>query len=260
MAKKLKDFFDEECVSRLASLIEEQCPDFRKYDFYSAIGDRLEKNELKGRVALIGECIYNHLPGDYAAKIKILTKILGPENPDSFGSFKHYFWQWPLSSVVEQYGLRDRETSLSFIYELTKRSTSEFALRPFLIDDPEYILKQMVKWHNDKNFHVRRLASEGIRPLLPWAKKFTYFVAQPDRVLTILKKLSDDTERYVQNSVANHMGDLVKLNYDAAISTLEFWSNNAGPSRNWVIRHALRNARKKGDQRAISLTEKCKDQ
>ena len=37
--------------------------------------------------------------------------------------------------------------------------------------NPKEALKIIQRWSIDKNVHVRRLASEGVRIRLPWAKK-----------------------------------------------------------------------------------------
>ena len=257
MAKKLKEYFDLDCITFLADQIKTVESDFDKRKFVNTLKPKLDDFELKDRVRLIGTALHDFVPGDYNSKINVLGQILGPENNGAFGTFNDYFWQWPLSSVVEQYGLEHRKVSFDFIYEMTKRSTGEFAVRGFLIQDPEFVFKTLSKWSGDKNFHVRRLSSEGLRPLLPWAKKCTYFVDEPKRIFDHLRALSDDSERYVLNSVANHMGDMLKLNYEASISELESWSIKAGEDRKWLIRHALRNLRKKNDARAIALSEKC---
>lgn len=256
MAKKLKEYFDEACIDGLAIDISRQYRDFEKSSFKKHALDGLQKLELKDRVSQIGSSIYNHLDGTLSSKLLVLKNILGPENPGSYGTFNTYFWTWCLSSVVEQFGMEDREASMDFIYELTKRSTGEFALRPFLIHDPEYVFKKARIWSVDKNFHVRRLSSEGLRPLLPWARKCTYFVEKPTPVFNLLKSLASDEEKYVLTSVANHMGDMLKLNFESSILELESWANLDSDSTNWLIRHALRNQRKKGIQRAISLSEK----
>jgi|TARA_Y100001960_G_C14734217_1_gene859374 3-methyladenine DNA glycosylase AlkC len=44
----------------------------------------------------------------------------------------------------------------------------EFAIRTFLKNFPEKTMEYIQIWSKNENYHVRRLASEGIRPNLPW--------------------------------------------------------------------------------------------
>ena len=111
----------------------------------------------------------------------------------------------------------------------------------------------MQKWSTDTNVHVRRLSSEGLRPSLPWAGKFDRFIKDPNPILSILENLKDDHSRFVQKSVANNLNDILKDNYHVGIEVLKIWSKGAQPNRKWIIRHALRNEVKKGNQEAIKL-------
>lgn len=111
----------------------------------------------------------------------------------------------------------------------------------------------MNKWSNDKNVHVRRLSSEGIRPRLPWAAKLQMFINNPKPILPILENLNDDPSKFVQKSVANNINDILKDNYEIGIKTLSIWTKGATPQRKWIIKHALRNLIKQEDPRAIRL-------
>lgn len=114
----------------------------------------------------------------------------------------------------------------------------------------------MNEWSLDKNFHVRRLSSEGLRPKLPWAPKLTLFNDDPSPVFSILENLKNDPEKYVQTSVANHVNDYLKVNYDFAFDVIQKWSKKPSDNAKWIIKHAIRNYRKKEIAWAIELTEK----
>ncbi|MDG2449325.1 MAG: 3-methyladenine DNA glycosylase, partial [Saprospiraceae bacterium] len=105
-------------------------------------------------------------------------------------------------------------------------------------------------------FHVRRLASEGLRPNLPWASKLKLFIDDPSPIFKILENLKDDPEKYVQTSVANHINDYFKVNNEAAVALIEKWSVKPQKDTRWIVKHAIRNYRKKGETWAIELTEK----
>jgi len=47
-------------------------------------------------------------------------------------------------------------------------SSSEFAVRPFIARQPGRTLARMLDWAGHHDEHLRRLASEGSRPRLPW--------------------------------------------------------------------------------------------
>ena len=80
-------------------------------------------------------------------------------------------------------------------------------MRPFLLDDPDSTLQVMQSWTASPSEHIRRLASEGSRPVLPWGIKLPALQADPARTREILQALRHDDARYVQRSVANHMND-----------------------------------------------------
>ena len=139
----------------------------------------------------------------------------------------------------------------------TKRFTAEFAIRPFLKNDPKRTLARMKKWAKSDNKHLRRLASEGLRPLLPWGEKLADFIKDPSPGLAILELLKHDPEEYVRKSVANHMNDFSKHHPELVVSTLLRWNKEAPHehSKNvaWIVRHASRTLLKKGHLGAMRL-------
>jgi len=63
---------------------------------------------------------------------------------------------------------------------------------------------------------------------------------------------------YVRRSVANHVGDIAKDNMKLALKLCENWLVDASKELKWVIRHALRNPVKKGNEKAIELRKAAK--
>ena len=116
----------------------------------------------------------------------------------------------PYVTFVQKYGLDDYEAAIRLQSELTRRFTAEFSIRVFLERYPESTYAQMVAWAQDDNAHLRRLASEGLRPRLPWAPRLRAYQLNPRPVLAVLELLKDDPERYVQRSVANNLNDIAK--------------------------------------------------
>ncbi len=80
------------------------------------------------------------MPKSYPETISIFTKILGPELETTEGMFTYGWWLWPVGRYVERHGVIDFHTSVHFIYELTKRFTGEFAMRPLIEKYPEKAL------------------------------------------------------------------------------------------------------------------------
>jgi len=187
----------------------------------------------------------------------LLEQILGEENEKETGMFTEGYWLMPIAKFVEKYGLDDFNVSMKAIEEITKRNTGEYTIRPFIEKYPKRTMKKMLRWSKNKNKHVRRLASEGCRPKLPWASKLQLFVDDPNPILPILENLKDDNSKYVQKSVANNLNDILKDNYPIAINMIKKWANdNPTLERKWIIKHALRNQLKKKNTVAISIMGK----
>ncbi len=117
---------------------------------------------------------------------------MGEENPNETGMFKEYYWLMPVGKYIEKYGLEHFDISIKAIEELTKRNTGEYAIRPYIRKFPAETLARMKAWAKSDTFHLRRLASEGLRPKLPWALKLDLFVYNPKPVFDILDILKTE--------------------------------------------------------------------
>lgn len=254
--KKLKLWFDQDLAKDLSKKILAIEPKFNSKQFLRSVKSQIAPLELKPRIKVFGDAIYESLPGEYESKINALLKIIGPENLEETGMFANYYWLLPIAQIVENYGTDHFTISLDAIKELTKRSTGEYAIRPYLEKYPKKTQKIMVKWSKDKNFHVRRLASEGIRINLPWAKKMTQYIEDPSPIIEIIELLKDDDSKYVQKSVANNINDLLKVNYSIAIKLIKAWSKAPSENCKWIIKHALRNLKKKENPTALKVLDK----
>ena len=143
-------------------------------------------------------------------------------------------------------------------YEITRRFSAEFSIRPFLIRWQDRTLARLMEWTSDPDPHVRRLCSEGSRSRLPWAMRIPAFIQDPRPTLPILERLKDDPEEYVRRSVANHVGDIAKDHPTVAFELCERWAKGASEELKWVIRHAVRHPAKKGVKEALRLREIAK--
>lgn len=238
--KKPTDYFDGALAKLLAKKIQPLYPNFDEPAFVNSIKAGCTDKRLKERIALIAEHLRRHLPDDYPASLEILTQILGPENQEETGMFRRFYWIMPIAKYVERYGLDHFELSMAAIEEITKRNTGEYAIRPFIRKYPEQTLKQMGLWALDENFHLRRLASEGLRPKLPWATKLEVFIDQPGPVFDILRLLKEDTVHFVKKSVANHITDYLKVNPPEAQRLITEWQTIENEHTQWILRYAQR--------------------
>ncbi|OZU87017.1 hypothetical protein CIL03_18940 [Virgibacillus indicus] len=249
----LKYYFDRELALRLADLTQSQYPSFAKKSFVDSVALEVENKELKARVEVISDKLKEHLPADYEESIAILLKILGPENKTEEGMFTKGYFLMPVACFVEKYGLDHFDLSLKAIYEITKRHTSEYAIRPYLIADIDRCIAYFQYWIRDPNSHVRRLVSEGTRPRLPWAKKIPPLKENVQNNLHLLGKLTCDSSHYVQKSVANHINDLTKENPEAVLKWVqEYMSDNAEINPK-IIKNGLRNLIKLKNEHALEL-------
>lgn len=232
-------------------------------------GDAFRRSAHKGLKPLtftergdhLARALREHLPQRYDAAIRVLLRSLTPARSETDRSGLEVFFYLPHSAFIAMYGLdpehnggRDPfEISMKAQYEITRRFTAEFSIRPFLARDPERTLAVLARWTRDPCPHVRRLCSEGPRPRLPWGMRLRAFVRDPRPCVPILEALKDDPSLYVRRSVANHLGDIAKDHLDLAIDLCERWRKGASAERLWLIRHALRHPAKKGHARALRL-------
>lgn len=258
----LKYYFGGELAVLLSQRISEIYPAFPSQAFVKEVESLVEGLELKARVAVIAEQLRNALPEDYAIAVKHLMNLLGPENETEQGMFTNGYFLMPVAYFVERYGLEHFELSMLALYEITKRHTSEYAIRPFLAAYPLEALNKLQQWVKDDNLHVRRLVSEGTRPRLPWAKRLPVILGDPTVHLSLLEPLLHDSSFYVRKSVANHLNDLCKdypritLDWLAAhihpiqASNPNGWSD-VDKNQLWIARHSLRTLIKSNDQEAV---------
>lgn len=238
--KKPTDYFDEELAEMLSVKILPVYPDFNSKAFVQTVQYGCKNKALKQRVEFIADQLQTFLPGDYSQSVEILMQILGPENPEETGMFTNFYWVMPIAKFVEKYGLEHYSLSMSAIEEITKRNTGEYAIRPFIRNYPDQTMKQMHHWALSDNFHLRRLASEGLRPKLPWAAKLNLFIEEPQPVFEILDLLKEDSIHFVKKSVANHVTDYLKVNPPAAAELISSWEASPNEHTQWILRHATR--------------------
>ena len=246
MAEALKDqFFQRTFIEALSSGIKAIHQGFDEDAFLEAIYvEEWEDFALKKRMSHISACLGAFLPRDYPTALILLQSIY-----HQFQGFDAMVFP----DFVEQFGLNYYEQSMRALELFTANSSAEFAVRPFIQKYKDRTMTRMLEWSRSENFHVRRLASEGCRPRLPWAMALPGFKANPDPIFPILENLKSDPQLYVRKSVANNLNDIAKDHPDKVLALVQKWRSSAGPETEWVIRHALRSLVKEGNKKALGI-------
>jgi len=244
MAEQLKNLYSKLFIEKLANKLFLTYADFQKEDFINSIFDTTwETLELKQRMRHIAHSLNKYLPFSYKEQLEILKEI-----KKDFGGLEAMVFQ----DFVEVFGLDDFEESMKALEVFTINSSSEFAIRQFILKYEEQTINQMKIWAKSSNEHIRRLASEGCRPRLPWAVALPKFKQNPTKPLEIIELLKNDKSLYVQKSVANNLNDISKDNPQLVI---EFVKQNIGVSKelDWICKHGSRTLLKKGNIEILGL-------
>lgn len=243
-APALKEIFDRARLKHFVAETKAIWPQFDGERFLALATVGLDDLGIMQRMRQTAVSLHETLPADFGRAVAILTD-LAPR-------IRHGFAAITLSEYVALYGLDRFDRSMAALKYFTQFGSAEFAVRHFLLRDFERTLTVMRGWAEDDNEHVRRLASEGSRPRLPWSFQLKQLVADPSPTLPILEALRSDPSLYVRKSVANHLNDYSKDHSGWLIDRISAWPLQ-GEHTAWIVRHALRTLIKKGDQRALAL-------
>ena len=249
----MKHAYGPQLAQRMARSIQNCTSRFSEKDFVAAATNGLEELELKGRIAHLATALHEHLPGKYADHLRLLHQLLPAPSPASKGTYDYGYHLWPWATYIENYGLDHPAISLDALEAITQRFTAEFAIRPFFLADPDRVLARARSWAVNECFHLRRLASEGLRPRLPWGIQLKPLVVDPSPTLPLLRTLRADPEDYVYRSVANHLNDISKDHPELVIAELTAWNKHPTEHLPYITRHALRGLIKGGHSEALAL-------
>ncbi|MCD6068346.1 MAG: hypothetical protein K0S33_3172 [Bacteroidetes bacterium] len=217
---------------------------FHADKFVKEVTTGLADLSLNQRMRNTSVVLHKHLPYTFEKQIELCRKVI----PD----VQRGYVSLVFPDFTGLYGKEDFDTSLDALKYFTTFGSSEFAIREFLKKDFKRTIKVMEKWAEDKNHHVRRLASEGSRPRLPWSFKLDEVIKNPQVTANILEKLRSDTELYVKKSVANHLNDISKDNPDKMLTMVKAW-DKSNPHTAWIVKHASRSLIKKGNADSLSV-------
>lgn len=261
MAEPFKNMYNEQFFNRFTKDLQLVIKDFDDREFVSQIMDNeWENRELKQRCMHITTILKKFLPADYKKAITKIFELLDyvkNTQPDfskiddtKFGLTLEY---GPvLDNYVEQYGLDDYETSVKAIEKITQFTSCEFSVHPFIIKYPDKMMQQMLVWSKHEHWGVRRLASEGCRPRLPWAIALPNLKENPAPIIPILENLKNDPARFVRLSVANNLNDIAKDNPQTVIDLMKRWQGES-KEVDWIIKHGSRTLLKQGNPEMMEL-------
>lgn len=251
MAELLKNIYNTSFFERFITTIQDIEPNFNKNSFLKAIYDnQWEDKALKQRMRHITFVLNDHLSGNYKTKVETLLKLIPIiiKNGFKFDNIEFIF----LPDFVEVYGLENYETSIHAFEKITQFVSCEFAVRPFIIKYKDQMINQMLLWSNHEHPMVRRLATEGCRPRLPWAMALPTLKENPTPILPILEHLKNDTSTSVRRSVANNLNDISKDNPELVITIVKNWKNETKETEA-LIKHASRTLLKQGRSEVMEL-------
>ena len=248
MSYTLKDtLYSRESFDEVATVLQSLYHAFDRAQFFEHLFDEAwESRSLMERMRHVPRVLRELLPQDYRAALEILMKAAPLLRNKGFHVIA-------FTEFVPLYGLDDWEASLPALAHFTRYGSAEFAIRPFILRDPARLMAQMEQWTEDANEHVRRLASEGCRPRLPWGMALTAFKRDPSPILPVLERLKNDPSEYVRRSVANNLNDIAKDNPEVVIEVLRRWQVDADANVQWIIGRALRTLVKSGHTEALEL-------
>jgi 3-methyladenine DNA glycosylase AlkC len=242
----LKEVYSPALVADLASELSRAWPPMDVEAFTADACEGLAGLELKGRMLHLGDALDRHLPAGLADLERVIRGALGSPSFDGWMTV-------PVTYLVADRGIDAPGTAMPLLAALTGRFTSEWAVRPFIERHPEAAFEWFRRWTDDPDPHVRRLASEGCRPRLPWAPRVARLVADPAPVIEVLDRLVGDPSEYVRRSVANNLNDIAKDHRELALATAARWSAGGGEDAAWVVRRGLRTLATAGDPAALAI-------
>ncbi len=247
----LKNIYTQDFMEEFSISIKKVITNFNSELFLKSIFDNKWKNrELKQRMRHITLTLKSQLPNDFKIMIDSVLKIVIQLQKEKIKG-QSFEWMF-LPEFIELYGLDNLEVSVNAFETLTQFTSCEFAVRPFFVKHPKQMISKHLEWSKHKNEHVRRLASEGCRPRLPWAMALPELKKDAKPIVPILENLKNDTSEYVRRSVANNLNDIAKDNPELVIKTAKKWIGKT-PQTDKLIKHACRTLLKAGNQEIMQL-------
>lgn len=242
----MKDGLNQAAIEHIAQIFTQAWSEFSAEDFVVYACQDLEALELKQRIQQIIQALGKVLPQPFEHSVPMLEGFARHWQVADPDSSLRGFPAWAVTDYIAEFGLEQPELALPLLKQFTPLFSSEFAIRPFIIQHFELTQQHLQQWASDDDEHVRRLVSEGTRPRLPWGQQLPALIKDPTPSLPLLDLLVDDESEYVRRSVANHLNDIAKDHPQVVIEVCQRWHQAANKKRDWVIKHATRTLVKQG--------------
>jgi 3-methyladenine DNA glycosylase AlkC len=247
----LKDLYSTDFYAQFAQVLKRVIPKLDTEAFRRAIfAGHWPELELKDRMKHTTAVLHGILPEDFESASRLLLRLVDELEAAGMTTQRLEFMFLP--DYVEQHGINHFQAAVQSMERITQFTSCEFAVRPFIVKYEARMMEQMLQWAGHPHEEVRRLASEGTRPRLPWAMALPKFKKDPAPVLPILEKLKADESLYVRRSVANHLNDISKDHPDITLRICRRWQGKSKDT-DWLIKHACRTLLKAGQPEAMAL-------
>ena len=241
---ELRSMFNPALFEQIAESMSHISSAFQPEKFIRSANENLSDLSIMQRLRQTARSLAQALPGAFEHQLNDFY-TLAPLLPQGFISII-------LPEFVALYGKNHFDLSMKALQFFTQFGSSEYAVRHFLMADFERSMAYMREWSTDENEHVRRLASEGCRPRLPWSFQLKNLIEDPSPAWPILDNLKTDPSLYVRKSVANHLNDISKDQPEWLLKKLGSWDQTQ-PFTAWIVNRALRSLIKAGDSAALAL-------
>ena len=246
-----KDIYTPKFIDGFGKIAKHVYPSFDNKAFTKSVfGKDWGSMELKQRARHISNVLYKLLPESFPDAADLLVAIVKKLQEEDIKDYMIAYIFIP--DYIEVYGIGHFKESVKAMEYITTFISCEFAVRPFILKYGDRMIKHMVAWGNHKDHRVRRLASEGCRPRLPWAVALPALKKDPAPILPMLEKLKDDKHEWVRRSVANNFNDISKDNPEIVLALFKKWHGKTKET-DWVIKHGSRTLLKQGHTELLGL-------
>jgi 3-methyladenine DNA glycosylase AlkC len=244
MSTLLKDLYSPAFYKSFTNVLAQVLPALDKERFMNSIfNETFADKELKDRMRHTAKVLHQFFPKEFAQAATLIKQlIIRLRNNGIKESTIEYMF---LPDYIETYGLNDFECAVNAIELVTQFTSCEFAVRSFILKYGDRMMQQMQTWSLHENEKVRRLASEGARPRLPWAMAIPALKKDPTPILPIVENLKNDPSEFVRRSVANNLNDIAKDHPDLVIHIATKWKG-ISKETDAIIKHGCRTLLKQG--------------
>lgn len=246
----IKDIYCNSFYTRFADVLQQVIPSLDKKHFINRMmGDDFATMEWKGRMKRTTVVFHEFMPDNFAEAMVLIETLIHKLRAAGFGEDGLAFVFLP--DYIETYGLDDFEPAVKGFELVTQFVSCEFAVRPFILQYGQRMINEMIEWSTHESPKVRRLATEGSRPRLPWAMAIPALKKDPSPILPILENLKNDPSESVRRSVANNLNDIAKDNPAVVIAIAAQWKGVTKETDS-VIKHGCRTLLKQGHLEVLS--------